>query len=408
MSPVNARTTNGFQPGQLIEALLRAGLGAPPASIRHGSLALPEEIDWTNVCAVAHRCRIAPVLYQCLRATSLSVSADVMNWFRVQYYAAVARNMALLSDLREVLRWFADAAVPALVLKGPALAHLGLGAARVSYDLDIMVHDADVQRVDAILRAHGLKVWLGSPHHNHARYTRSVASGTSVVEVHFDVSDRLRAYRPDLPGLWERSVETTISGVPMRVPDLSDHMLLTIMQLPHHHWAIRLVVDLWQIALRWGRQIDWQGVLDRAGSWQMRILTRSVLDVLWSMFGAPLDPSVTAASSPRGYFERVQWRAAKHALVEQLEQPFRPKLMLTVPFLLVDETKKIPGLVLKRSLGIGGSLEESTMAKAARRNIATVAALPAIGRLLLEGIGGSSLHRGWSPETPRRPEEINR
>ena len=390
MSPV--RSNGNSQPGTLIAQLLRAGLGAPAASIRLTGVGEPDGIDWAHLCAVAYRCRIAPVLYQCLRAASPPVSADVMDWFRVQYYETVARNMALLNELRELLGWLSGAAVPAIVLKGPALAQLGLGSARVSYDLDVIVHNTDLRRVDAVLRSHGHRALASPPHDYHRRYARVTAVGARVAEIHFDISDRPRSHRPDLAGIWDRSVQTTISGVVMRVPELLDHFLLTIMQLPHHHWAVRLMVDLWQVVLRWGDEIDWPAVLERAGRWQMRVLTRAALHALWAMFGAPVEPSVLAASSPCGYFERVQWGAARRAIAEQLEHPFRPKVMYAVPYLMVDQPSRIPGLLLRRSLGSGGPPGESMMLKAARRNLATITALPALGRVLLEGLAPARLH----------------
>jgi hypothetical protein len=393
MSPALARRNS--HPGALITQLLRAGLAASPGAIRQERVAIPEDVDWTHLCAVAFRCRIAPVLYQCVRRTSAAIPADVMDWFRVQHYETVARNMALSHDLHEVVGWFTEGALPTILLKGAALADLGLGAARVSADLDLLVHQSDLRRADAILRSHGYRALADPPHDYHIRYGLPTPSGTRVVEIHYDIFDRPRYYRPDTGGLWDRSREATLANTAVRVPDLMDHILLTIMQLPHHHWAVRLVVDLWQIALRWQAQIDWPALFERAKDWQMSVLTRSALHALWAMFDVPTPPAVVARAHPSGYLERMQWRAAKSAIVEQLEHPFRPRVILLVPFLLVDQVKRVPGMLLRRSLGSGGSPDESPVSKATRRNAAGVAALPAIGKVLLASIGQSTVRPGW-------------
>jgi hypothetical protein len=314
-----------------------------------------------------------------------------MTWFRVQYYDTVARNLALLNDLRELLNWLADAEIPAIVLKGAALAHFGVGVARTFHDLDILIENEDLPRVDAILRRHGHRDWPGPPHDFHRTYIRQAASGTRVLEVHFDISDRPRAYKPDTEGIWDRSRITTIFDVPMRVPELSDQLLLTIMQLPHHHWEMRLVVDVWQVVLRWGDVIDWRVFLERAGAWQMSVLTRSTLHALGTMFGVPVVPQAMSVSRPSGYFERVQWRVATCAIAEQLEYPFRPKVTWVAPFLMADRAREVSAMVIKRSLGAGGSQEESMVTKAARRSGATFAALSALGKVLLGSIGRASL-----------------
>jgi len=70
-----------FQPGALIETLLRMGLAAPSASIRQGVVSTQEGMDWTRLCAVSHRCRIAPVIYLSLRSASLPVpTGDRFQW----------------------------------------------------------------------------------------------------------------------------------------------------------------------------------------------------------------------------------------------------------------------------------------------------------------------------------------
>lgn len=385
-------TNEKLQPAAIIETLLREGLAAPTASIRQGGgVSVPEGMDWTLLCAVTHRCRIAPVIYQCMRTASLPLPPDVMTWFRVQYYDAIARNLAQLNELRNLLGWLADAEIPAIVLKGPALAHFGVGAARVFHDLDILIHDGDLGRVDSILRRHGHRDWPGPPHDFHRTYIRQAASGTRVLEVHFDISDRPRACKPDTAGIWDRSRITTIFDVPMRVPELSDQLLLTIMQLPHHHWEMRLVVDVWQVVLRWGDVIDWRVFLERAGAWQMSVLTRSTLHALGTMFGVPVAPQAMSVSKPSGYFERVQWRVARCAIAEQLEYPFRPKVTWAAPFLMADRAREVSAMLIRRSLGAGGSPEESMVTKATRRSGATFAALPALGKVLLGSIGRASL-----------------
>jgi hypothetical protein len=335
---------------------------------------------------MAHRCRIAPVLYECLRRVSMTMPADALGWFRVQYYQTVARNMALHNELARVLGWLSEASIPAILLKGPALAQLGLGVVRVSTDLDILVHDTDVRSVDAILSRNGYKPWPGRLYDYHARYSRATGTGSSVLEIHFDISDRPRSFKPDIAAIWDRSQVVAISDLPVRVPDLTDHILLTIMQLPHHHWETRLIVDLWRIALRWGGQVDWFALVHRARGWRMSALTRSTLYSLVSMYDVALPEALIPAIQPVGYFERVQWKAAGLAMAEHLEHPLRPRMMLLAPFLLVDRASSVPAILMRRALGLGGSPEESPLSKATRRNAAMAATLPAVARLLVTSL----------------------
>jgi len=383
MSPLQDSPT--VRPGTLIGLLLRNGLGGP-AAIKRGRVTVPEDVDWAALCAVSHRCRIAPVIYQCLRGSSLPVPPGVAAWFRAQYYEAVARHLASLNELRELLGWFSEAGIPAVVLKGPALAQLGLGAARIAHDLDVLIHHEDLRRADAILVRHQYDAMPDPPHDFHRRYGRPAPWGMRVLEVHFDITDRPRPYRPDIADIWERSVVTTVFEVPARVPELGDHFLLTLMQLPHHHWAVRLIVDAWQVARRWSTAIDWMGLLSRAAGWEMGVLTRSALHTMGTMFDVPIPAAVMAASSPSGYLERVQWRIAREAVAEQLEYPFRPRLTWAAPFVMLDHPGGLPAVLIKRTLGAGGSPLESAARKTTRRTAATMAALPALGKVFLASL----------------------
>lgn len=386
-------------PGAVVQALLREGLGAPPSAVRTAARAPAGgdagEVEWVAVCALSHRCRIAPLLYRCLRASALAPPDGILEWFRAQYYETAARNLALQSELREVLRWLARVRVPVIVLKGQALASLGLGLARTSQDLDILVHVEDLTLVHGTLTGHGYQALPDHPHAFHRRYRRSTPSGLRVVEVHFALADRPRPYRPDLAGIWSRSQETAIFDAPARVPRLPDHLLLTIMQIPHHHWAMRLVVDVWQLVLRWGRDLAWTELLGRAASWRMDALVRSTLHALATMFEVPLPPEAAARSAPRRYVERVQWGIARAAIAEQLEHPFRPRMTWVAPYVMVDQPRDVAPIILRRTLGADGPGGEDRLHTTARRTTATVAALPALGRALLAGI--------VPPRTP--PEE---
>lgn len=386
------------RPGAVIAALLRDGLGAPPSAIMAqdddaGGTAA-KDVDWMSVCALSHRCRIAPVLYQCLRGARRSAPPDVLEWFRTQYYETVARNLALQNELRDVLGWLSEARVPVIVLKGLALAHLGTGLARTSHDIDVLIHDEVLPHVDALLERHGYQALPGYSHDFHKRYRRPTPSGLRVVEVHFALSDRPRPYRPDVAGIWERSEATEAFGAPARVPALQDHLLLALMQIPHHHWAMRLLVDVWQVTLRWERAIPWPEFLARARTWQMDALTRSTFHALGTMFEAPIPSDLMARSQPRGYFERVQWQIARGAMAEQLELPFRPRMTWIAPFVMVDHARDVPPILMRRSVGADGPVGEDQLHTAARRTTATVAALPALGRALLASIPSTRSRNG--------------
>jgi hypothetical protein len=370
--------------------VLQEGLAQVPSTIKRGSFPLAGEVEWTAVCTVAHRCRIAPIVYQCLRASALPVPRDVMDWFRVQHYDTVARNLASLNELDAVLHAFAAAAIPAMVFKGPALAHFGNEMARSWQDLDILIHRGSVDRVESVLLKAGYPPIPGPVHRNHRRYAGAGNTHRGVLEIHFNISDPLRSHQPDVPAIWDRSAEMKILGVSARIPELTDHLLLTIMQLPHHHWSVRLLVDILHVVTRWQGEIDWDELFRRAASWQMIALTRTALWVLITGFGASLPGEVVSRVQPAGYYDRFHRGIAGQAIDEQLGHPFRPKMLWIAPFVVVDRPSKVPAILARRLVLGSGPSEEGKVERAFRRNVTTLAALPAVMRLLISSLRPSS------------------
>lgn len=377
--------------GRLIAELLLEGLPPQLSAVRQRHAQFSDHVDWAALCTIAYRCQIAPTVYQCLRAISFPVPRDVMKWFRVQYYDAYCNNLASISDLRNILDWFSEASIPTIILKGPALAHLGLGMARVFRDLDILVRPSDLSRVDTLLRQHGYAGFPCFSHDYHRIYRREHQDRTSVLEIHFDIFDRNRAYVPDVQGIWSRSRAATVYGLSVHVPSISDHLLLAIMQLPHHHWSMRIVLDIWQLAVRWASEVDWKVFFDTARAWQISALAKSTFYALGSLFGIPLPPEVLAMSRPNGYFERAQWQVSAFVIGEQLQYPFRPRLTWIAPFLIVDRKERVPLMLLKRLVGRWGSSDGRDSAGAVRRGMMLLSALPSMGKIALSSIGKSRL-----------------
>jgi hypothetical protein len=298
----------------------------------------------------------------------------------------VARNLISLNTLRAVLDLLGGAGIPAIVFKGPALAELGHEMARSWNDLDILVENVRFARAESVLLQAGYQRLPDAPHPNHRRYATGSTVRPSVLEVHFDISDPLRAYRPDLAAIWARATGGTVLGVPARAPELMDHLLLTIMQLPHHHWSVRVLLDIRQVIARYGQAVDWTEFFDRAEAWGMLALTRSALSVLSTDFDISLPPAVVARARPVGYYDRLRREIALQAIEEQLEHPFRPRVMWLAPFIVSDRPSHVPRILMHRLLAGDEMTEDGRLGRAVRRNVKTLVALPAVVRAVLASV----------------------
>lgn len=307
--------------GNTLTALAFEVFGASTADLTLAPLlALLREADWLPFCSLVHRLRLAPLCYERLRTLAPPiVPSDVLEWFRTQYYTNVARNLVLLDELERITNRFAQAGIVALTLKGPVIAHVGCGLrTRVFNDLDLLVNRDASGAVATIMADLGYAEVPGDSHPFHVSYYSGTRRWLPLgVEMHFDVVDRSKPFLPDLAGIWERSQTISIDGLAVPAPSLMDHLLLMIIQLPTHLWALRLLLDVAFLTSR--NAIDWDEVLERARAWQIRVLTGSALHVVASLLNGQLPEAARDFAVPEGYVQRVQWRIVRAAVLEFLD-----------------------------------------------------------------------------------------
>jgi len=153
---------------------------------------------WDDVAAAAEAHGLAPLLYTHLRAASVEIpreSARQLLALTVRHrHAALVRNRVL----REILDAFEASGIPAIVLKGAALAHVLYPSPelRPMNDLDLLV-DADLaERAQAVLGNRGFFAPLVAENvrligHHHLAPAIRVTDGVVVqVEIHHNALSR--------------------------------------------------------------------------------------------------------------------------------------------------------------------------------------------------------------------------
>jgi hypothetical protein len=290
--------------------------------------------------------------------------------------ATAASNGRMLTELWALTSRLAADRVPALVLKGPVLALWGIGLqARVFHDLDLLVRPADMARAGAALKSTGFVELQTGNHDYHRVYAKTAARPAIVLELHFGMVDRERRYVPDLEGLWDRAVCVSILDHPCHTVSVTDHLLLAILQLPHHHWDLRLAVDIGHVVARHTATIDWDGFMERARAWGMRVLAGSTLGAAAAMWNLALPDRVAQFAEPETSVQKVQWHLVREALSEQLGLD-GARLGRTAQFLILDRPSEAFAAAIARSLmQRDGTKSLSGIARRLRTGIAGVPAL---------------------------------
>ncbi|HEY5078722.1 MAG TPA: nucleotidyltransferase family protein [Opitutaceae bacterium] len=149
------RIPDGFSPElRLLLSLLRHALGTDTERIH------PEQIDWRLFTTCVDRHRVGSFLHSRLPVGSRDLLPDaILAQLRRAAESDRKRALARVVELLRVARLFSDSGIPVTSVKGPllALSLYGELGQRHAGDIDLLVAQRDVERADALLRAHGYR-----------------------------------------------------------------------------------------------------------------------------------------------------------------------------------------------------------------------------------------------------------
>jgi hypothetical protein len=301
--------TDAAPPLLAARALLAAEIGAPAAPL-----------DWEAAAGGADTERLGAWLYTLGRERG--VPEGRLRPFRAAWVASRRQHLLAVRELGLLLDGLQDAGVPALPLKGPALAEALYRdpAGRPFTDLDLLVPVDHADR--AIARLHD----LGYHHLGHQRtlaYERAYAGAACFVpetsgpcSLPVDLHWSLVAFPGGLvphglagSDVWRRAITVERLGRPVLQLSHEDLLLYLALHLAVHHpltglrWRLELAVLLGRHA----RQTCWETLGTRARAWGVAGAVHFALRAVESTFGVP---APTGTLRPRGLRGRLlDWLA---------------------------------------------------------------------------------------------------
>ena len=320
-----------------------------------GQLEAALEIDWPALVERAQRNGVAPLLYRRLREAAHGPPTALEPLHRA-YYQNAAANTLRIRELRRVIGALEAASIPAIVLKGPALALTIYPdpALRVIGDLDLLVRREQVEQAMAALHSLG----YGPPEHEppyslkylarfgrHLQLQRRDRTGTLDLEVHWTLIGELWAGAVtaiDVEGLWARAVP--LQGEGWRACQLSpaDMLLHLALHATLMHGftelGLRIYVDVDRLGRHHtsGKEVGafWTQVIALARAQRLATILYTTLMLARDLLGTPLPASVLAALRPGGVQQRLFAQALRADDILHQRRPFagpgkwRMRLML--------------------------------------------------------------------------------
>ena len=243
--------------------------------------------DWHVILRGVERWSLAPLVYTSLRQADPTgqVPDPVAERLRHLYRRQTIHWIDQREVLRETLQRFSEAGVPAIVLKGAALATLVYPspALRPTRKVDLLVRQRDAARVEALLKsmrdapASPAAAGAGAGPDRHPGLGHRSRRRMSLLDVctHFLTlrrpADRLPAAHIPIEDFWERARPAQIESVAALVfspEDLLLHIALDLAFAGQFVGHARTLCDIGQTCGRYGDAIDWSQVIAEARAYQ--------------------------------------------------------------------------------------------------------------------------------------------
>ncbi len=239
---------------------------------------------WMEVVHLCRNHRVAPLLYSKLKIVETKIPAEVLQTLRADYLSNAIRNMEIYRNLAGVLKSLHQAHIPIIPFKGLFLAeHVYKNiAVRSMSDVDLLVKREDINRAREILLELGFNPMSGLDQIVYEEYQLSFYHSKSnlVLELHWLIINPKHRVPLNTAALWERSLLSQISGVPVRILTPEDQILQLCMHASDHVFAhgLRAMVDIKKTLLHYSKEIDWTRLSQRALEWGV---THSLYVNLW-------------------------------------------------------------------------------------------------------------------------------
>ena len=224
--------------------------------------------DWSGFTALAETHGLAPLLYEHARQHELPIPTPVRRELQGLVLRHEHANRVRLGVLREILQTLASREIPAIVLKGGALAYVlyprpGLRPMR---DLDILIGHDRARESQQVLSELGFSVPTQAPspfleRHHHLPNAGLQRDGLFVsVELHVDALSYDVPARLPIDRLSAAPQPFSVDGLPART--------LGHIDMLHHLWRHNFepaattrmisITDLVEYALKFHAAIDWR------------------------------------------------------------------------------------------------------------------------------------------------------
>jgi hypothetical protein len=297
-----------------------------------GSLRFTTEFPWASLVQLAQDEGVAPMVHAATREASTAIPDEHRETLAESYYQIARDNVLASLDLAPVLAALSSLGIPALLVKGLALAGplYGNVALRQMTDLDLVVpRDHAPTAWDVLLglgyQPEQVEIRPGAHlAYNIQRRFFDPERQRATISIHWHLLD-VPYYVRQVPmaWFWEHTEPEQIAGHQVQVLNAEADLLYLAAHLALHHRfdGLRWFVDLALLVHQNTPSLDWTAIAHTAQEFELLLALRETLDRLAAYWPSlPLD-------APRARLHALQPTALEARLFRLLTAEPRSPLL---------------------------------------------------------------------------------
>ncbi|MHB1270918.1 MAG: nucleotidyltransferase domain-containing protein [Thermoleophilia bacterium] len=247
------------------------------------------------------------------------VPTEIQEQLKKYYMMFALSGMRQLAEFIPVAKALEDHGVPIMVLKGAAVVESIYGGdfgLRPMSDIDILVREQDWPKIYELLKKTVFKpagkdfsaIMPKLTRYDVEAHVQFASTSGSCLEFQFDLLTLGIGMR-DVTGVWNRSQESVIEGIRVRVPGPEDQLLHMVVHANRHGCArLKWLVDIVE-TLQNSDSLDWDLFLEIARKEKVAPCVYSTLIHIERLFGQRNVPqAVLDQLNPKGY-QKFLWQA---------------------------------------------------------------------------------------------------
>ena len=206
---------------------------------------LEQPIRWQRLFALAHQHGTQPLLHKELAGPEFAVPPEELQSLERSCQANLHRALLHARELIRIIEHLSARGIEVMPYKGLALAEALYGdiALRQSGDIDLLIHPQDLRGIREAVGEIGYTPHQPLSETEERAYLKSgyecafdSAAGRNLLEVQWAIQPRFYAVDLAMEGLFQRAVEVTIAGHPMKTPSPEDLLLVLSVHAAKHVW----------------------------------------------------------------------------------------------------------------------------------------------------------------------------